>query len=193
MPFPYQSKQIRESSSEVDNYTQLLKEAISQEYTKSQDWQKIKSKLEETDHQYMLRAITDDLTSINAIAAYVITGGAYGYSFQTAIIQKTENTVQVRRWHDINQYYVEIAEFPGRTDWSKVIACLRKDGCIPDTTINPNLNIGIGRYVTIYVVTKDEKAWSRISTGDSGLCVHKLYNAMVKVEERAFSDHQRKV
>jgi hypothetical protein len=69
---------------------------------------KIAQQIEEEQNQWFLSLIAEELISINGIGAYVITGGAFGYFFQTTIIQRAENRIQVRRWHDINPSYVFI-------------------------------------------------------------------------------------
>ncbi len=148
----------------------------------SQEYMRYMKEITDRDNSDFLDALALGLDSANHIAAYVITGGAFGYSFRDAIVQVTPNLLHVHRWHEVTKDIIESGFIKGKIDWQKVIAVMKQDGHEPDDnfkSIGKNSKAIVGRYITTYAVSKNDCAWVTIVSGR-----YRLHNLMVELMNR---------
>ncbi|WP_271251836.1 hypothetical protein [Pseudanabaena sp. Chao 1811] len=148
-------------------------------------YQESKKYIEEIANRDFLNAIALSLNSANQIAAYIITGGAFGYSFRDAIVQVTPSLLYVYRWTEVTENIVESGFIRGKIDWQKVIAAMKQDGHTPDENLkSKNFQDHFGRDIMTYAVSKSDRAWVKILSGSYRLSVHRLHHLMVELVNR---------
>lgn len=148
-------------------------------------YQEVKKYIEEIGNRDFLNALAVSLDSANQIAAYIITGGAFGYSFRDAIVQVKPNLLHIYCWTEVTKDIIESGFIRGKIDWHKVIAVIKQAGYNPDENLkSKNFQDHFGRNITIYAVSKNDRAWVKILSGSQRLSVHKLHHLMLELINR---------